>query len=216
LEAQADRENKFSEAVREMTGQAHTQRMEESAERNSKLIVAANQADPDVARAIHSLSDTDLVRLKALARLWARGLPKGLSWSDILHEAIARALDGSRQWPAGVSLVAFLSGVMRSICADTWRREELDADFAVLCATGDATEFPADPERLLSAAQSLAAISQVFAADPAALRIIAGLADGLTVAEICKVYAMSEREYDTTRKRMRRALLRCGLDWSSS
>jgi hypothetical protein len=100
---------------------------------------------------------------------------------------------------------------MRSICADTWRREELDADFAVLCATGDAIESYADPERLLSAAQSLAAIRQVFAAD-----IIAGLADGLTVAEICKVYAMSEREYDTTRKRMRRTLLRCGLDWSSS
>jgi RNA polymerase sigma-70 factor (ECF subfamily) len=105
---------------------------------------------------------------------------------------------------------------MRSICADTWRREELDADFAVLCATGDGIESPADPERLLSAAQSLAAISQVFGADPAALKIIAGLVDGLTVAEICNVYAMSEREYDTTRKRMRRTLLRCGLDWSSS
>jgi hypothetical protein len=56
LEAQADRENKFSEAVREMTGQAHTLQMEESAERNSKLVVAADQTAPDVARAIHSLS----------------------------------------------------------------------------------------------------------------------------------------------------------------
>jgi hypothetical protein len=55
-----------------------------------------------------------------------------------------------------------------------------------------------------------------FAADPCALKIIAGLADGLTAAEICRVYCMSEREYDTTRKRMRRALLRCGLDWSAS
>jgi DNA-directed RNA polymerase specialized sigma24 family protein len=95
-------------------------------------VVVENTA-ADVARAVHSLSDADLVRLKALARLWARGMPRGLSWSDILHDAIVRALDGSRKWPAGVSLLAFLSGVMRSICADTWRREQLDADFAVLC-----------------------------------------------------------------------------------
>ncbi len=69
METQADRENKFLGAVREKASQAHTQQMEESAERNSKLIVAANQTDPDVARAIHALSDADLVRLKALARL---------------------------------------------------------------------------------------------------------------------------------------------------
>jgi hypothetical protein len=94
-EVRADLENKLFEAVREGAGQAHIQQMEESAERNSKLIVAASQTDPDVARAIHALSDAYLVRLKALARLWARGLPKGLSWSDVLHEAIAR---GSRRW----------------------------------------------------------------------------------------------------------------------
>jgi DNA-directed RNA polymerase specialized sigma24 family protein len=156
------------------------------------------------------------VRLRALARLWTRAMPRGLSWSDILHEAIARALDGSRKWPAGVSLLAFLSGVMRSICADTWRRERLDADFVVLCATGHGTESPADPERLVGAAQSLAAINQVFAGDHAALKIIAGLANGLTAVQIRETYSMSEREYDTTRKRMRRALLRCGLDWSAA
>ena len=216
MEAWTDLENKLFEAVREGAGQAHIQQMEESTERNSKLIVAADQADPDVARAIQSLSDADLVRLKALARLWARGLPRGLSWSDILHEAIARALDGSRKWPAGVSFLAFLSGVMRSICADTWRREQLDADFAALCATGDGTDSAADPERLLSAAQSLATIYQMFVGDHSALKIIAGLADGLTATRIRETYAMSEREYDTTRKRMRRTLLRCGFDWSAS
>ena len=68
-----------------------------------------------------------------------------------------------------------------------------------------------DPERMLAAAQSLAAINRLFAGDPAALKIIAGLAEGLTPTEICARYAMSEREYDTTRRRMRRALLRRGL-----
>jgi len=36
----------------------------------------------------------------------------------------------------------------------------------------------------------------------------------LTAAEICEAYGLSEREYDTTRKRMRRALLRADVEWS--
>ncbi len=167
-------------------------------------------------------SSADLVRLKALARLWARGLPGGVGWTDVLHEAIARALDGSRKWPPDVPILAFLSGIMRSICDDQWRRarRELEVlvhgeDLADLCGSGDEMKSPS-PERVVAAAQSLAAIDLLFACDPLALKIIAGLAEGLTPREICKLHGMSERQYDTTRKRMRRALLRCGLEWSTS
>jgi RNA polymerase sigma-70 factor (ECF subfamily) len=34
--------------------------------------------------------------------------PDVLGWSDVLHEAIARALDGLRKWPSGVPILAFL------------------------------------------------------------------------------------------------------------
>jgi hypothetical protein len=40
------------------------------------------------------------------------------------------------------------------------------------------------------------------------------LAEGLTAGEICRRYAMSVRDYDSARKRMRRRLLRGGLAWS--
>src|SRR5882757_8888057 len=103
----------------------------------------------DVARAIHALSDTELVRLKALARLWSRGLPGGLGWADVLNETIVRVLDGSRAWPPNVPLLGFLSGVMRSICDDQWRRarRELEVlvrgeDLADLCASGDEVKSP--------------------------------------------------------------------------
>jgi len=191
--------------------------MERSTERDDRLIAAVDPTADDVARAIHSLSDADLVRLGALARLWARGLPGVLAGSDILHEAIARALDGSRKWPAGVPILAFLSGIMRSICVDQWRREQREALLIVrndpAAAPDDA---PRDPERMLAATQRLAAIHRLFAGDDAALKIIAGLAEGLTPDEICARYALSEREYDTTRKRMRRALLRRGLAWRNA
>jgi RNA polymerase sigma-70 factor (ECF subfamily) len=196
--------------------------MERFTERSRPVVVAVDNTTADVARAIHALTDADLVRLKALARLWTRGLPDSVGWADVLHEAIARALDGSRKWPPGVPILAFLSGIMRSICEDQWRRARRDSEILVrdedvsdLCALGDEIKSP-DPERIVAAAQSVAAIDRLFASDPLALKIIAGLAEGLTPPEIRKHYGMSEREYDTTRKRMRRALLRRGHAWSAS
>lgn len=166
----------------------------------------------DVGRALGTLSDADLARLKSLARLWSRGLPGGLGWTDVLNEAIVRSLDGSRRWPLDVPLLAFLSGVMRSICDEHWRRAR--RDHALLVAGPDASGSviaPDDPERVLAAAQALGAINGLFAQDPAALKVIAGLAEGMSATDIRLHYDMSERDYDSTRKRMRRALLRRGL-----
>jgi DNA-directed RNA polymerase specialized sigma24 family protein len=196
--------------------------MERFTERSAGAIVTVESTTVDVAHAIHALTAADLVRLKALARLWTRGLPEVLGWSNVLHEAIARALDGSRKWPPGVPILTFLSSVMRSICDDHWRRARrarresrvLACDDDREAAEREAPAAAADPERALAAAQALAAVNGLFCADPAALKVIAGLADGLTPAEICRLYGMSERDYDTTRRRMRRALLRRGLAWS--
>ena len=112
---------------------------------------------------------------------------------------------------------------MRSICDDYWRRARRDLellvrwdDFADLAAPDEEAQSPPDPERVLAAGQALAAVYSLFADDPPALKVIAGLADGLTAKEICRVYGMSECEYDTARKRMRRAILRSGLAWSPS
>jgi len=182
--------------------------------------VVAEEPSRDVAAALCALSNAELLRLNALARLWTRGMPETLSWADVLQEAIARALDGSRTWPPGVPILAFLSGVMRSICDDHWRQHVREARVIVRSAdAGDAraegvSAATPDPERVVAAAQALSDIYDLFVGDGAALKVITGLADGLTAAEICETYGLSEREYDTTRKRMRRALLRADVEWS--
>jgi RNA polymerase sigma-70 factor (ECF subfamily) len=194
--------------------------MERPTERNRRTAGAVHSGAVDIGHALRALSDEDLVRLKALARLWSRGLPGGLGWVDVLNEAIVRTLDGSRHWPPGVPLLAFLSGVMRSICDDHWRRVRQEAGWLVQPqdvphagpSAGDA-EAPPDPERVLAAAQALASVNQLFASDAAALKIIAGLAEGLTAREICRLYDLTERDYDSARKRMRRTLLRNALAW---
>src|SRR3954449_4094215 len=131
--------------------------MERFAERSARIAEAVDHTTVDAARAIHALSDNDLVRLKALARLWSRGLPGGLGWADVLNEAIVRVLDGSRPYPPGVPLLAFLSGVMRSICDDQWRRARREVllrvgDVADRNPLGEEAEPAPAPERVLAAA----------------------------------------------------------------
>ncbi len=173
-----------------------------------------------VSRALAALSEADLLRLQALARLRARGLPEGISCSDLLHEALVRALDGSRQWPGGVPLLVFLSGVMRSICDETWRRRRREA--GLVKSTNDAENecekiaSPApDQERVFAAAQAIGAIYRLFAGDETALRIISGLANGMSADEIRATHGLSSMAYDSARRRIRRNLLRVGLSWES-
>lgn len=169
----------------------------------------------DVARALARLAETDLLLLKAIAQLRARGLPGGIGWSDLLNEAFARALDGTRRPPDGLSMVAFLAGIMRSLVSEHWRRVRREAGLFVSAAEEGGGVDPApDPERNLAAVQALAMLDQLFTGDLQAMRILAGLAGGLTAREIQEAYGLTEVEYDSARKRMRRLLLRQGIKWS--
>ena len=166
----------------------------------------------DVTTALHSLSDADLLRLRALARLHARGTPGGTTWSDLLNEAVVRALDGSRRWPTDLSLVAFLSGVMRSLRDEHWKRHRREALRTVDACREHRDD--ADPERVFASVQSLAELNRLFARDGAAIRILTGLAAGLSADEIRRTYDLGSVEYDSARRRIRRLLVRQGLAWS--
>jgi RNA polymerase sigma-70 factor (ECF subfamily) len=191
-----------------------------SATRSSGALDASDSAVA-VSRALAELSEEQLLRLGAIARLRARALPSGISWSDLLHEALVRALDGSRQWPSGIPLLVFLAGVMRSICDETWRHRRREN---TLIAFGEDAEAgsqdvpcPApDQERVLAASEALAELYRLFAGDGIALRILSGLANGLSAADIRVSHGLSGVEDDSARRRMRRALLRVGLSWSAS
>ncbi|AWN55875.1 hypothetical protein DK412_26345 [Methylobacterium sp. 17Sr1-1] len=134
----------------------------------------------------------------------ARRLP-GIDWSDILHEAIVRALDGTRLWPPGVPVLVFLAGCMRSIEHDIRRRQAREQAWR---ETDAAEDDGPDPERAIAAAQALGAIVALFSGDETVRRIIEGLGQGRTAAEIRARHGLSQTEYDSARKRLRRALLR--------
>jgi DNA-directed RNA polymerase specialized sigma24 family protein len=178
----------------------------------------------ETALALNLVSELDLLRLKALARWHARGLPPEVSWEDLLQEALTRMLTGARRQPEGINTVAFLAGIMRSLRAEHWRRVlarsgEVDG-FRIDHAVGEPRDIelrdPApSPERALSARQEVNAITRLFAGDELALRIIAGLSEGLSAEQIRTAYGISRTDYDSARKRMRRTLLREGLTCES-
>src|SRR5688572_24606218 len=72
--------------------------------------------------ALELVREIDLLRLKTIARWHARGLPPDVTWEDLLQEAITRVLVGSRRVPDGVTTVAFIAGIMRSLRTEHWRR----------------------------------------------------------------------------------------------
>ena len=169
------------------------------------------------AEALRRLSDDDLRRLQQLARLRVIGL-HAVDWRDLLHEAIARLLDGSRRWPRDVDLVVFLRETMRSIASDYWRRLEMpvvvaQSELAVDEETGEgvvdnAIDPLASPERLVSAAETLARIEEAFEGDEDALKAMAGMAMGKSPKEIQEEAGLDETRYASTQRRIRRRLAR--------
>ena len=155
------------------------------------------------------VSDMNLLRLKASARFLARGLAPEIYWWDLLQEAFTRVLNGTRHCPEGVPIDVFMTGVMRSIRAEYWRRRWRQ-DVPSLLRGEEVSDPGPDPERAVLAQQELEAIKELFAHDPVVTHIIAGLEDGLSAEEIRTKYGLSSTEYDSARKRMRRALLRDG------
>lgn len=166
------------------------------------------------------VTESGLLRLKVIARLHARGLPPHIGWNDLLQEAFTRVLEGSRRQPQGVPMVLFLAGVMRSLKEQYWRQARRGARrLPKLLTELGPIDFPESelldpapsPERRVIAIQEMDAINELFADDLHARQIISALYEGLTPDETCALYAMSKTDYDSTRKRMRRALIRTGL-----
>lgn len=68
---------------------------------------------------------------------------------------------------------------------------------------------------VLAASEALAALYRLFAGDGVVRCILSGLANGLSAADIRMAHGFSEMEYDSARRRMRRAMLRAALAWSA-
>jgi RNA polymerase sigma-70 factor (ECF subfamily) len=176
--------------------------------RSDTAAASANASTEAVARALAALTSSDLVRLKRLAQLRARLLP-GLEWDELLNEALLRALDGSRRWPDGVPLLAFIAGIMRSLVDGRVHERRRLAERTL---AGGETRVVAPPDARLHARQCLAAIARFFAGDPDVLAFIGALAQQYLGGPDRPAPRLSQKRREAARKGLARAILRGQLD----
>ncbi|RMD96100.1 MAG: hypothetical protein D6812_17735 [Deltaproteobacteria bacterium] len=189
--------------------------------RASRRIPEAQAAsDEEIREAIERLTEGELLRLEKYARWRIRGLGRkagGRTHEDLLAEAITATLAGDRRWRKDtVDFFGHLKGALRSI-SDNWSRksgaEEIFLDSELLPATqtkddtsplGRTAAPQPDGERLLGAHQMLRQIENLFHDDPLLLAIITQLREGSNGPEIQRKLGISQKNFETAMKRMRR------------
>ena len=174
--------------------------------------VTARMGQEELEQAIRSLTTADRVRLKKVSQIYAR---PAISASDLLQEALFRALDGRRRCPVDVEATKFLAEAMHSIADEMSDKEKRRGGAAVsIEEVSDLADRPYSEqldieERLIEeeeARRIRSSILGLFGDDPTATDLVDGIMEELTVEELMELTDLDKTAYDTKRKLIRRRL----------
>lgn len=168
----------------------------------------------EIEKAIRGLPPAGWVRLRKTAAIYGRTCR--LDDEDLLQEAFARALDGSRKCPVNVDIVKFLAEVMRSLASDgakaRARHPELRA-VPLADETGlrfDPPDCRPDAEQELEGRQETnrikAAVLELFADDLVAQTMAEGMMEGMEGEELRATTDLSTTGFASTRRLIRRRI----------
>jgi DNA-directed RNA polymerase specialized sigma24 family protein len=175
----------------------------------------ASLAAAEIRAAIEALPTAGWLRLHKIARAFCRHA--GFEPADLLQEAFRRVLDGDRRCPCNVDILHFLAGVMRSIASDwskarrRWQRVQLVAPSAVLeTVVLQAQDLRPGPLDQLASEQEatrlLVALRNLFPDDAEALALLDGMLDGLEGEALRALTGLSETQFASKRRLMRRRI----------
>jgi hypothetical protein len=152
--------------------------------------------------AVKSLSDADRTALLKVSRVYARTRRTRYDYQDLLHEAIARILEGKRNWPAGLPFVPFVSGVIRGVAWE-WRTK----------AHNEHSSEPAvSEEGSLIARIDMQRLLALFDDDAIAKGIVIGMMEGARGEELRESSGLGQTEYESKRRKIRRRIERQWLE----
>lgn len=180
----------------------------------------------EVEAIFRSFGPAEWRRAAVLAEAAAAGLAH---WSprDLLHEAIASLMEGSRTCPVGVHPMVMLANAMRSIASNARERSaNSPVVVGVRVAHGgsddDDDPQPAvhgesvlTPERIVEHRELLAAIDDLVEDDEQLQYLVMAWAEGSRGDEACGVLGWDAKTYDAARKRLTRRLGSLATQWSS-
>lgn len=165
--------------------------------------------DEEVEEALSNLSDEDFLRLELLAESL-------VSYSEIVSpeklwkETVESALTLSRKWPTDVKFVIFFFNAMRSI-ADGYRKKQ--TRMFRLFDNDDLNPDSGSPEEQLLESEHekfvqarYQEIWELFSDDDMAEAILLGREDNMSPKEIQENFEISETQYASTLRRMRRKI----------
>jgi hypothetical protein len=176
----------------------------------------------EIVAAYEALTRSELLRLERYAKWRIRGLGRrslGRDWEDLLGEAISATYEDVRRWnKESVDFPRHLIGAMRSI-SSRWRKEfepdeaVLESDVLRVSPDGttsnplfDAQSSALDPEDGLEQKEEVELIEQLVGQKPLAWLIMEGRRDGMTGPQIRETLEISQKDYETAVKWLRRNL----------
>ena len=197
----------------------------EAPNKDARRIEIEKAATPaEVVAAIEALKPTELLRLRSYARFRMRALRQavlGRNEEDLMSEAITATLAGTRRWnKEAVDMVGHLCGIMRSLSSH-WAAHAAASDevawlgppgsepgAATTGAGRDSSTAQPDAERELVARQEVARIRAHFRQDHSVTEVLNAFEIGMKGPEIKSALGLSQREYETVLKRLRRGVER--------
>lgn len=192
----------------------------------------ADAATPeDVHQAIEALSKEDRYRLRKAAWICLPGTEYQQP-AELIHEAIIRTMSASnggngRRWPKNVPFMAYMIQTIKGLADDSKEslpQKQTDHMEAMAIegetsedALGSSGHFNPDTptqaieledvhRRQARAEADADLIDGRFVDDDEVMFIIMGHKDGMSAAAIREVSGMSQTQYETARKRLRRGL----------
>ena len=175
----------------------------------------ATRSRDEIESAILAFTPDELLRLHKVS--WSYALRYRFEAEDLLQEAIARTLDGSRKCPVNISAVKFLAEAMRSIAHGESEKMENRVVIVPLASTDDPegeVRDPPDPtpsiEQNLINEESAAilhdSILSLFEEGTPARDMVEGMMDDWTTEELREVMGLDQTAYASTRRLIRRRL----------
>ncbi len=190
---------------------------------NSRRIPAEKAASVDeINDAILALTSEELKRLEKYARWRIKGLGRkkmDRDWEVLLNETVSAFCSGTRRWERGkIDFVRAMTEAMRSI-SDNWRRTydedepRLESEMITTAVSG--REFNPlvkvaapnwNKQNELEVKRDIEIIENLTARRELAALIIMGWKDKMTGSEIQKDLEISQQQYETEVKWIRRTV----------
>jgi DNA-directed RNA polymerase specialized sigma24 family protein len=158
----------------------------------------------EVVAELERLPRSEQDRVERRARILVGGTT--MEPGDLVNTVVERLLTQRRHWHRQETMAACFDRTMKSVRQDYWRREQSPI-IAVNDAAAGIRNDP-DPENQTMVREELRRILDVLRDDQRTQEIALAMANGEKPAEIRERFGLTETEYDSALKRIRRKLMK--------